>query len=138
MAMSGVVVSDECIKALTDLRQKRCRYVMLHIIDQKNIAVKAVGERDATFQQFVDSIDKSSPCYAAYDFEYETNDGKRDKLILVSWNPDSGLPRTKMLYSSSRDALNAMTEGFQPIQANDVTELEFEDIVRKVKSHRQC
>ncbi|RNF20579.1 cofilin/actin depolymerizing factor [Trypanosoma conorhini] len=138
MAMSGVSVSDECVKALTDLRHKKSRYVILHIVDQKSIDVKTVGERDADFQKFVDAIDKSIPCYAACDFEYETNEGKRDKLILVSWNPDSGAPRTKMLYSSSRDALQAPTEGFQPIQANDVSGLDFEEIVRKVKSHRKC
>ncbi|RNF09137.1 cofilin/actin depolymerizing factor [Trypanosoma rangeli] len=138
MAMSGVSVSDECVKALTELRRKKSRYVILHIVDQKTIDVKAVGERNADFQKFVDAIDKSAPCYAACDVEYETNEGKRDKLVLISWNPDSGAPRTKMLYSSSRDALQASTEGFQPIQANDVSELDFEDIVRKIKSHRNC
>ncbi|KEG14915.1 cofilin/actin depolymerizing factor [Trypanosoma grayi] len=137
MAMSGVSVSDECVTALTDLRHKKSRYVILHIVDQKTIAVKEVGARNATFQQLVDAIDKSSPCYAAFDFEYETDEGNRDKLILISWNPDSGAPRTKMLYSSSRDALNAPTEGFQPIQANDLSELDYNDVVRKVKSHRK-
>ncbi|ORC90105.1 cofilin/actin depolymerizing factor [Trypanosoma theileri] len=137
MAMSGVSVSDECVTALTDLRHKKSRYVILHIVDQKSIAVQTVGARDATFDDFVSAIDKTTPCYAAYDFEYDTNEGKRDKLIIISWNPDSGAPRTKMLYSSSRDALNAPTEGFQPIQANDVSELDYEDIVRKVKAHRK-
>lgn len=136
--MSGVSVSDESVNALTALRHKKSRYVILTIVDQKSIAVKEVGDRNATFQQFVDAIDKTTPCYAAYDFVYETADGKREKLVLVSWNPDSGAMRTKMLYSSSRDALCGPTEGFQPIQANDVSELDYEEIARKVKAHRTC
>ncbi|KAH9598752.1 Actin-depolymerizing factor homology domain [Trypanosoma melophagium] len=137
MAMSGVSVADECVTALTDLRHKKNRFVILHIVDQKSIAIKTVGSREATFEDFLNAIDKTTPCYAAFDFEYDTNEGKRDKLILISWNPDTGAPRTKMLYSSSRDALNAQTEGFQAIQANELSELEYEDIVRKVKAHRK-
>ncbi|KAG8341810.1 putative Cofilin tropomyosin type actin binding protein [Trypanosoma vivax] len=137
MAMSGVSVADECVNALNELRHKKSRYVIMHIVDQKSIAVKSVGPRSSNFEQFIAAIDMTAPCYAAFDFEYTTNDGPRDKLILISWNPDSGAPRTKMLYSSSRDALSALTQGFQPIQANDASELDFEEIVRKVKAHRQ-
>ncbi|AAZ10549.1 cofilin/actin depolymerizing factor, putative [Trypanosoma equiperdum] len=136
MAMSGVSVADECVTALNDLRHKKSRYVIMHIVDQKSIAVKTIGERGANFDQFIEAIDKNVPCYAAFDFEYTTNDGPRDKLILISWNPDSGAPRTKMLYSSSRDALVPLTQGFQGIQANDASGLDFEEISRKVKSNR--
>nr|CCC89882.1 putative cofilin/actin depolymerizing factor [Trypanosoma congolense IL3000] len=136
MAMSGVSVADECVTALNDLRHKKSRYIIMHIVDQRSIAVKTIGQRNANFEEFIGAIDKSIPCYAAFDFEYNTPDGPRAKLILISWNPDSGAPRTKMLYSSSRDALAPLTQGFQGIQANDASGLDFEEIERKVKSNR--
>ncbi|EPY36991.1 cofilin [Angomonas deanei] len=136
MAMSGVTLASNVVGALNDLRMKKSRYVILAIGDDgKQVEVKEVGARGSSFEDFQKKLDASNPCYGAVDFEYEDG-GKRDKLVLVQWIPEGAKPRSKMLYSASRDALNSASEGYLAIQANDASDVTLEEIVRRIKSHR--
>ncbi|KAG5490506.1 hypothetical protein JKF63_00626 [Porcisia hertigi] len=139
MAMSGVTLKDEVRTAIDNLRLKKTRYVMMVIgEDGKQIEVMEIGKRNVTYADFKDRLSSSKPCYVAFDFEHEGADLGREKLILIQWIPDGSKPREKMLYSASRDALSSVSEGYLPIQANDVSALDVDEIVRKVKSHRSA
>ncbi|KPA80336.1 ADF/Cofilin [Leptomonas pyrrhocoris] len=137
MAMSGVTLADNVRGAISDLRMKKSRYVVLSIgADGKKIEVTEIGQRDVSYTDFTAKFSPEKPCYAAFDFEYDDGGANREKLILIQWIPDTAKPREKMMYSASRDALNAVSEGYLPIQANDASELAAAEVVRKVKSHR--
>lgn len=137
MAMSGVTLADDVRGAINDLRMKKSRYVVMNIgANGKQIEIAEIGERSVTYNAFKAKFAADKPCYAAFDFEYADAGANRDKLILIQWIPDTAKPREKMLYSASRDALSAVSEGYLPIQANDDSELDAADIVRKIKSHR--
>lgn len=139
MAMSGVTLADNVRGAFNDLRLKKSRYVVMNIGDDgKKIEVTEVGARDVSYADFTSKFTAETPCYAAFDFEYADAGANRDKLILIQWIPDTAKPRERMLYSTSRHALNAVSEGYLPIQANDASELDAEEIVRKVKQHRSA
>lgn len=138
MAMSGVTLADNVVSAMNDVRMKRTRYAILKIgEDGKQIQVAEVGPRETTYEQFCAKISPTEPCYAAYDYEYvDANGTSKAKVLTIQWVPDVAKPRAKMLYSSSRDALTSVTEGFLSVQANDASELEPAELLRKIQSHR--
>ena len=80
------------------------------------------GNRDASYEQFLTDIMGCGPedCrYGLYDFEYEhqcqgtSEKTRKEKLLLMSWCPDTARIKKKMLYSSSFDALKKCLVGVQ-------------------------
>ncbi|AYU80537.1 ADF/Cofilin [Leishmania donovani] len=137
MAISGVTLEENVRGAIDDLRMKKSRYVMMCIgADGKKIEVTEVGERSVNYTDLKEKFSTEKPCYVAFDFEYNDAGSKREKLILIQWIPDTARPREKMMYSASRDALSSVSEGYLPIQANDESGLDAEEIIRKVRLHR--
>merc|ERR1712190_355053 len=96
--------------------------------DEKVISVEEKGDRDASYDAFLNDLQKAgdSECrYGLYDFEYEhqcqgTTDSSKKK---------------KMLYSSSFDALKKSLVGVHKyIQATDSSEASEEQIMEKLRS----
>lgn len=80
------------------------------------------GGRDASYEEFLSDIMACGPedCrYGLYDFEYEhqcqgtSEKTRKEKLLLMSWCPDTARIKKKMLYSSSFDALKKCLVGVQ-------------------------
>lgn len=96
---SGVTVSDVCKTTYEEIKKdKKHRYVIFYIRDEKQIDVEVIGDRNAEYDQFLEDIQKggSGECrYGLFDFEYMhqcqgTSDStKKQKLFLMSWCPDT-------------------------------------------------
>ena len=78
------------------------------------------GTRDESYDTFLADIMSCGPedCrYGLFDFEYRhqcegTNEkSKKEKLLLMTWCPDTAKIKKKMLYSSSFDALKKCLVG---------------------------
>ena len=118
---SGVAVDDECRNVYDDIKKsKKHRYVVFFIKDEKSIAVEAVGDRNASYDEFLTDLMKGgeSECrYGLYDMEYEhqcqvtSEVSHKQKLFLMAWCPDTARIKKKMLYSSSFDALKKSLVG---------------------------
>ena len=87
-----------------------------------DIHLFVLGKREDTYEDFLQDIFSAGPedCrYGLYDFEYQhqcegTNEkSKKEKLLLMSWCPDTAKIKKKMLYSSSFDALKKCLVGVQ-------------------------
>ena len=87
-----------------------------------DIPLFLLGKREDTYEDFLQDIFSAGPedCrYGLYDFEYQhqcegTNEkSKKEKLLLMSWCPDTAKIKKKMLYSSSFDALKKCLVGVQ-------------------------
>merc|ERR1712158_242790 len=110
----------------------------------KTIAVEKIGKREDTYEDFLQDIFSAGPedCrYGLYDFEYQhqcegTNEkSKKEKLLLMSWCPDTAKIKKKMLYSSSFDALKKCLVGVQKyIQATDESEASAEQVEEKLRA----
>ena len=81
-----------------------------------------LGKREDTYEDFLVDILACGPedCrYGLFDFEYShqcegtTEKSKKEKLLLMSWCPDTAKIKKKMLYSSSFDALKKCLVGIQ-------------------------
>ena len=137
MALSGVTVADSCIVSFSEfVKKKATRYLIFTIENQTTIAVDKKGERTATFEEFVEHFQADTPAYGCFDFEYDTPDGPREKLILITWIPDTSKPRARMLYSSSKEALSSLEGSLLAIQANDRSQLSKEEVLTKIKQSR--
>nr|CAG4640788.1 EOG090X04IO [Eulimnadia texana] len=119
---SGVTVTDACKLAFEKIKSKKeYRYVVFFIKDERFIDVEKTGDRDATYDQFLTDLQVTQngehECrYGLFDFEYThqcqgTQEGKKQKLFLMSWCPDNAKVKKKMLYSSSFDALKKALVG---------------------------
>lgn len=141
---SGVTVADGIQKAYADIKTgKKYRYMIFYIKDEKEIDTEKFGERNETYEDFLNCLSSLGPdkcCYGLYDFEYErsfqgTSESKMSKLILMSWCPDTAKIKTKMLYSTSFNALKHALEGVQKyIQATDMSEASYESVLEKCTS----
>jgi len=140
-----VAVAQECKNQFDEIKKgKKHRYVVFYIEDEKMIKVECVGDRDASYDSFLNDLMKGGEgeCrYGLYDFEYEhqcqgtTEVSKKQKLFLMSWCPDTARIKKKMLYSSSFDALKKALVGVHKyIQATDAAEASAESVEEKLKS----
>merc|ERR1712008_465075 len=98
---SGVAVSDECKTYFEDIKKaKKYRFVVFYIKDEKSIVVESVGDRDASYDDYLNDLQKGGDgeCrYGLYDYEYEHQ--------CQGTTESSKKQKQKMLYSSSFDAL---------------------------------
>ncbi len=116
-------MSEEVKLRFDEIKKKKSfRYVVFFIKDEKSIAVETTGARGATYDEYLRDLVACGPddCrYGLYDFEYEhqcqgtTETTKKEKLLLMSWCPDTAKIKKKMLYSSSFDALKKCLVGVQ-------------------------
>jgi cofilin len=142
---SGVTVADACKTTFEEIKKdKKYRYVVYFIKDERQIDVEALGERNGTYSDFLRDIQQggNTECrYGVFDFEYThqcqgTSEGsKKQKLFLMSWCPDTAKVKKKMLYSSSFDALKKSLVGVAKyIQATDLAEASEESVESQLRA----
>ncbi|KAG7154019.1 cofilin/actin-depolymerizing factor homolog [Homarus americanus] len=138
---SGVNVADGVQQAYAKIKTgMKYRFLIFYIKDDKEIDVEKFGEREAQYDDFLNYLASLGPdkCrYGLYDFEYEhtfqgTSNTKMNKLVLMSWCPDTAKIKTKMLYSTSFNYLKQALEGIgKCIQATDMSEASYESVLEK-------
>ncbi|CAG8562233.1 292_t:CDS:2 [Paraglomus occultum] len=132
--LPGVSVAPECLEVFQELKlKKKYRYVIFRISDDQTSIIFEKGAETASYDDFIGALPPNEPRYAIYDFDYETAEGLRNKLLFYSWTPDTSKIRSKMLYASSKDALRRSLVGIgTEIQATDFSEVSLEAVQEKV------
>jgi len=127
-----VTVNDDVVDAFTDFKLKRgefhIRYFIYKIENTKNIVIEKMGDLSKNYEDFCNDLPENDCRYGLIDLDFETSDGRKtSKLVFISWNPDVGHVRAKMLYSGSKEAMKAGLNGVGiHINATDYSELDFE------------
>eukprot|EP00232_Nephroselmis_pyriformis_P021410 CAMPEP_0182864620 /NCGR_PEP_ID=MMETSP0034_2-20130328/7262_1 /TAXON_ID=156128 /ORGANISM="Nephroselmis pyriformis, Strain CCMP717" /LENGTH=137 /DNA_ID=CAMNT_0024996879 /DNA_START=75 /DNA_END=488 /DNA_ORIENTATION=+ len=133
-ASSGVAVDDACVAEYLKLKTKRTyKYIVYKLSDDlKTIVVEKLGEPGGSYEDMVACLPEHDVRYAVFDHEYQTNDGHRSKIILITWAPDTAKIKQKMLVASSRTNFVQMMQGIQvEVQATDLDELDLAEIAKK-------
>eukprot|EP00968_Pinguiococcus_pyrenoidosus_P029497 scaffold8602_cov277-Pinguiococcus_pyrenoidosus.AAC.2 len=115
----------------------------MQIVDQE---VQVVHESTETgehngVEPFIEYISGNlDQClYAVVDVKFVTDDERpTDKLVFISWIPDTSKVRDKMKYSGTKDAVLANVNGVAvKMNATDISELggEGEEIIAKAKQY---
>lgn len=135
---TGVTVNEEVIDAFTDFKLKRgefhVRFFIYKIENKKNIVIEKIGDLSKTYEDFCEQLPENDCRYGLIDLDFETSDGREtSKLLFISWNPDTGPVRAKMLYSGSKEAMKVALNGVGiHINATDYSELDFETAILPV------
>jgi len=125
---TGVTVDEFCVSTFNELKLGHShRYVTFRINDTaSSIIVDKTGTPADTWQDFVRELPKEEPRYAVFDFEWTGPDGKRSKILFVSWIPESAKIKGKMLYAGSKDGFVKKLVGIgKHLQATDASEIEY-------------
>uniref|UniRef100_T1JGN8 ADF-H domain-containing protein n=1 Tax=Strigamia maritima TaxID=126957 RepID=T1JGN8_STRMM len=113
---SGVTVADACKTMFEAIKKdKKHRYAVYFIKDDKEIDVEVIGDRNSVYTDFLKDLQKGG--------EFECRYGVFDYEYTHQCCPDTAIVKKKMLYSSSFDALKKSLVGVHKcIQATDNAE----------------
>lgn len=131
-------MNDDVVDAFNDFKLKRgdfhCRFFIYKIENKKNIVIEKKGDLSKTYDDFVAELPENDCRYGIIDLDFDTSDGRKtSKLVFISWNPDTGPIRAKMLYSGSKEAMKAALNGVGiHINATDYAELDFNESILPV------
>lgn len=85
---SGVTVADVCKTTYEEIKKdKKHRYVIFYIKDERQIDVEVIGPRDAAYDAFLEDLQKggSGECrYGLFDFEYTHQCQGTSEVITIS------------------------------------------------------
>ncbi|KAL2050890.1 hypothetical protein ABVK25_008788 [Lepraria finkii] len=147
MSQSGVSVAPECVSKFNELKLgKSIKYIIYKLSDDYKEIVVEDSSSDSDWESFQNKLlsakaphkgkEGKGPRYAVYDFEWEmeSGEGKRKKIVFISWSPDEGtLVFPRMTYASSKESLkNALTGLGAEVQANRDDEIEYETILKDI------
>ena len=107
---------------------------MYKIVDKKKIMIETSGDRSKTYEDFCKDLPENDCRYGLIDLEFMAGEGRpTSKLVFITWNPDSGSIRDKMLYSGSKEAIKSALNGVGiHINATDRAELDLETSILPV------
>ncbi|GAA5985433.1 hypothetical protein JCM10908_006972 [Rhodotorula pacifica] len=131
---SGVQVHSQCLDSFQELKLgKKTKYIVFKLSsDNTQIEVEKTSA-SASYDDFLNDLPPNSPRYAVYDFEYEKDGGKRNKICFYAWSPDEAKIKEKMLYASSKDALRRSLVGVaNEIQGTDSSEVAYDEVLDKI------
>ena len=145
MSMSGVQVDPAVEETFNKMKLKRhepdARWAIFVIENKTTVVKHSIGEKaeGKTHEDFLNELKENwatEPCYALVDVDYQTEDGvARDKLAFVTWNPDDGPIKPKMLYSSTADTVKRKMPGImKTFQFNDTSDLDADDFLEKMRA----
>eukprot|EP01062_Namystynia_karyoxenos_P049903 TRINITY_DN38473_c0_g1_i1.p1 TRINITY_DN38473_c0_g1~~TRINITY_DN38473_c0_g1_i1.p1 ORF type:complete len:138 (+),score=69.62 TRINITY_DN38473_c0_g1_i1:57-470(+) len=134
MAMTGVVPTDACVTEFEQLKTKSAYQGLEFAIEGDKIDVTKKFDKGTSFADFLAAIPKDDARYYIWDYCFEDDGVSKTKLFFITWNPDAGKVKTRMLYSGSKDALKKkIAGGLIELQANDIGDLDEKDILGKAK-----
>ncbi|KAH9065452.1 actin depolymerizing factor [Lactarius vividus] len=135
---SGVGVNPECLEKFQELKLgKKIKYILFTLNKEKTEIVVEKASIGGDYEDFTEDLPALECRWAVYDLEFDTEDGKRNKLVFVSWSPDGAKIKDKMVAASSKDALRRSLVGIAvDIQATDFSEVERETVLGKAKGNK--
>ncbi|KAH9042166.1 Cofilin/tropomyosin-type actin-binding protein-domain-containing protein [Lactarius pseudohatsudake] len=130
---SGVGVNPACLEAYQKLKLgKKLKYIIFTLNKDKTEIIVEKESIAGDYEDFTEDLPASECRWAVFDLEFNTDDGKRNKLVFVSWSPDTAKIKDKMVASSSKDALRRSLVGIAvDVQATEFSEVAHETVLIK-------
>ena len=136
MLNSGIEVNDEVVATFNDVKLgRKFRYALFKISDDfKHVVLEKKADASATYEDFTGELPADACRYGVVDYEYKSADGRAtSKILFVVWAPDSAPIKSKMLITSTKDAVKKKLVGIGiEVQATDFSELQQESWADKL------
>lgn len=95
---SGISIHESCARTWHEMKMKhKYMFLTFKIIDDKEIVVDQSGTKDASYDDFKNSLPADDCRYAIVEIPGTT------KLVFVMWTPGCAKVKARMIYASSRD-----------------------------------
>eukprot|EP00752_Nemacystus_decipiens_P017526 g15707.t1 len=136
---SGVTVNDDAVEMFNAFKLHRAphdnRYFVYKIENDSEIVVDTFGDKSKTYDDFVACLPPTECRYGVFDLDFTTRDGREaNKLVFISWSPDTAKIKNKMVYAASKEAIKSALMGIGiHLQATDQGELELDYIKSQVQ-----
>ncbi|MEV8535852.1 actin depolymerization factor/cofilin-like domain-containing protein [Streptomyces sp. NPDC051211] len=116
--------------------KKQLKYVVYKLNDNKTEIVvenDSSDDQEATYDSFLERLPEKDCRWAVYDFDYHNAEGApRNKIVLFAWSPEGSPIKSKMVYSSSKDALRRALSGVGvEVQGTDFDDVSHESVLDK-------
>eukprot|EP00613_Pedinella_sp_CCMP2098_P010776 CAMPEP_0171653688 /NCGR_PEP_ID=MMETSP0990-20121206/39703_1 /TAXON_ID=483369 /ORGANISM="non described non described, Strain CCMP2098" /LENGTH=137 /DNA_ID=CAMNT_0012233155 /DNA_START=286 /DNA_END=699 /DNA_ORIENTATION=- len=133
MAMTGITVPDDVVNGFNDFKLKRTAFNYVTFKIDGDVVAAADKIESPDFDDFLAVLPENEPRFCVLDFKYETADGRpTDKVVFVSWIPDTCKVREKMKYSGTKEAVKSAFVGISVnINATDMSEVTAELIIEQ-------
>jgi cofilin len=86
---SGVNVPDECKKLFQEFRFAKSgegiKYIIFRVNDEKTEIIIEKTSKDSNYNNFLEQLPEKECRWVTYDFEYETDEGPRKRIVFISW-----------------------------------------------------
>ncbi|KAJ5855628.1 uncharacterized protein N7529_009572 [Penicillium soppii] len=139
---SGVQIQDECNLAFQEFSRShgKINFIIYKIADnKKEVVVDTIGKDEPDYEVFrnklaeaKDSLGRPAPRFAVYDVEYELpGEGKRSKIIFISWVPSETPTLWSMIYASTRENLKNALNVVTSIHADDKSDIEWKTVLKE-------
>lgn len=126
-------MADEVISKFEDFKLKRLKNVgyLSMVIAGDQVVLENEYPKTMSMDDFQKQLSPDKPKYVVVDFDYTTTDGRpADKVVLISWIPDTAKIKEKMKYSGTKEAVKAALQGIAVnINATDHSECTHAEIV---------
>lgn len=86
-----------------------------------------LGGPEATYQDFLNDLEKAEPRFCVFDYHYNTNDNPPMNVNILSyifWSPDTASPQNKLIYASTKEDLKGKFNGV----VADISAFDFGDV----------
>ncbi|XP_005998155.1 cofilin-2 [Latimeria chalumnae] len=131
---SGVTVAEEVVKVFNEMKvrkapvkgeepvkQKKIVFFRISdnlkdiIIDQERVVlVEDIGVTvDDPYLKLINLLPLKDCRYVLYDACFETNETKKEDLVFIYWAPEEAGLKSKLIYSSSKEALKKKFQGIK-------------------------
>lgn len=147
---SGLAIDDSCIEAFTQLqRARKYKWAFFRPNDKKTeIVCESFCEKtkeeiqgldeEGIYNVFLNELKLGNTCrWAVYDLMFESEGGKRNKVVFVSWCPQTAgiqAVRERMVFAASEGALkNALGGVHVFVQATDDDEVSYLAVLEKAR-----
>ena len=79
------------------------RYFVYKIENSAEVVIDTFGDKSKNYDDFVACLPPDECRYCVFDLDYITTDGRQgNKIVFISWSPDTAKIRQKMVYAGSK------------------------------------
>ncbi|KAF9079072.1 cofilin, partial [Mortierella sp. AM989] len=120
-----------------NLKLGEAKYIIYKLNDAMDSIVVEKEAATDTYDDFLADLPENDCRYAVYNFDYNTPEGVRNKIVFYTWASNVASLKHKMIYASSKGALRKSLIGIGlEILGNDFDEVAYDAVLEKI-NHRQ-
>lgn len=135
MAATGVTCSAELVAEYEMFKKSSntLKFIVCKIEDGK--VVLEHKSEDEDYQKFIELLPENDGRFCVYKCKFTLDDDRvNEKLVFISWVPDTCKARIKMTYAGTKLAVKTEFQGLAcDINATDMSEIAYEEILRQAK-----